>query len=254
MTTVIRVLIADDHEAVRSGVAAILQADDGIEVVAEAENGFDALAACHRERPDVALVDLRMPGTDGVWATERITAETATRVLVLTTYDSGDLIASALAAGAHGYLLKSTSGSDLIEAVRHVAADRHVLDPAVAGSVIAGFAAAQRRAPGVPGVSPGGRAAALPGGGLPEAAAGAPGTLRGGSADERASAAFHGLGDLTPRERQVLALLVAGLSNQQIANELHIGLTTAKTHVGSLYAKSGATSRVQLAAMGAAAL
>ncbi len=218
MTQPIRILIADDHEAVRSGVAAILQADGGIEVVAEAENGFDALAACHRVSPDVALVDLRMPGTDGVWATERITAETATRVLVLTTYDSGDLIASALAAGAHGYLLKSTSGGDLIDAVRHVAEDRHVLDPAVAGSVIAGFAAAQRGGPAAGGETSG------------------------------------GLAELTPRERQVLELLVAGLSNQQIAAELSIGVTTVKTHVGSLYAKSGAASRVQLAALGAAAI
>ncbi|GAA2842541.1 LuxR family two component transcriptional regulator [Leucobacter komagatae] len=224
----VRVIIADDHEAVRSGVAAILGADDGIEVVAEAENGFDALAACHRERPDVALIDLRMPGTDGVWATERITAETATRVLVLTTYDSGDLIASALAAGAHGYLLKSTGGSDLIDAVHHVAADRHVLDPAVAGSVIAGFAAAQR-------------ASSAGGSGGPGGAGSGPGSPA-------------GLADLTPRERQVLELLVAGMSNQQIADELHIGLTTVKTHVGSLYAKSGAGSRVQLAALGASAI
>lgn len=226
----VRVIIADDHEAVRSGVAAILSADDGIEVVAEAENGFDALAACHRERPDVALIDLRMPGTDGVWATERITAETATRVLVLTTYDSGDLIASALAAGAHGYLLKSTGGGDLIDAVHHVAADRHVLDPAVAGSVIAGFAAAQRARAG---------------------GSGGPGGAGSGPASPVSPA---GLADLTPRERQVLELLVAGLSNQQIADELHIGLTTVKTHVGSLYAKSGASSRVQLAALGATAI
>lgn len=225
MTTPIRVLIADDHEAVRGGVAAILQTGDGIDVVAEAENGFDALAACHRERPHVALIDLRMPGTDGVWATERITAETATRVLVLTTYDSGELIASALAAGAHGYLLKSTSGSDLIDAVRHVAADRHVLDPAIAGSVIAGFAEAQRAASG--------------------------GVAHGPAAVD---AGVAGLTGLTPREREVLALLVDGLTNQQIADTLHIGLTTAKTHVGALYAKSGATSRVQLAALGAAAL
>lgn len=226
----VRVIIADDHEAVRSGVAAILSADDGIEVVAEAENGFDALAACHRERPDVALIDLRMPGTDGVWATERITDETATRVLVLTTYDSGDLIASALAAGAHGYLLKSTGGGDLIDAVHHVAADRHVLDPAVAGSVIAGFAAAQRARAG---------------------GSGGPGGAGSGPASPVSPA---GLADLTPRERQVLELLVAGLSNQQIADELHIGLTTVKTHVGSLYAKSGASSRVQLAALGATAI
>lgn len=236
MTAAIRVLIADDHEAVRSGVAAILAVADDIEVVGEAENGFDALAACHRTTPDVALVDLRMPGTDGVWATERITGETATRVLVLTTYDSGDLVASALAAGAHGYLLKSTSGSALIDAVRHVAADRHVLDPAVTGSVIAGFAEAARAASGgagPDGTRPGGVGAGVPG--IP------------GTAAQRA-----GLAELTPREWDVLELLVAGLTNQQIADALHIGLTTAKTHVGSLYTKSGATSRVQLAALGAA--
>lgn len=209
MTDLIRVLIVDDHEAVRSGVAAILGTDPGIEVIGEAENGFDALAACHRDAPDVALVDLRMPGTDGIWATERITAETATRVIVLTTFDSDDLIASALAAGAHGYLLKSTSGADLIGAVRHVAADRHVLDPAVAGAVIARATAAAPVASEAP---------------EPVWVAG-----------------------LTGRERDVLALLAEGNTNQEIARRLHIGVTTVKTHVGSLYAKSGIDSRVQLA-------
>lgn len=205
MTQPIRVLIADDHEAVRSGVAAILGTDPGIEVVAEAENGFDALAACHREKPDVALLDLRMPGTDGIWAAERITSETQTRVLVLTTFDSDELIAAALQAGAHGYLLKSTGGVELLNAVHHVAEKRHVLDPAIAGAVIAGFARAK----------PASESAQLEG--------------------------------LTDRETQVLALVAAGLTNQQVADELHIGLTTAKTHVGALYAKSGAVSRVQLA-------
>lgn len=243
MTGQIRVLIADDHEAVRSGVAAILSAADDIEVVAEAENGFDALAASHRARPDVALVDLRMPGTDGVWATERITAETATRVLVLTTYDSGELIASALAAGAHGYLLKSTSGSGLIDAVRHVAADRHVLDPAVAGSVIAGFAEAARAASGAGSGAGGSGVGSVSGSGS---------VSDSGSGTRPGSGTAPGLSDLTPRECEVLRLLVGGLTNQQIADELYIGLTTAKTHVGALYAKSGASSRVQLAAMGAA--
>lgn len=210
MTDTIRVLIADDHEAVRSGVAAILGTDPGIEVVAEAENGFDALAACHRDSPDVALLDLRMPGTDGIWAAERITAETSTRVLVLTTFDSDDLIAAALAAGAHGYLLKSTGGAELLNAVRHVAAERHVLDPAIAGAVIAGFTRTQPEVEAAP------------------------------------------IEGLTHRETQVLALLADGLTNQQIADELHIGLTTVKTHVGSLYAKSGVESRVQLAQLGVA--
>lgn len=215
MNDVIRVLIADDHEAVRSGVAAILQTDRGIKIVAEAENGFDALAASHREQPDVALLDLRMPGTDGIWATERITAETTTRVLVLTTFDSDDLIGAALRAGAHGYLLKSTGGSELIAAVKHVADERHVLDPAIAGAVIAGFASA-----------------------LPHAVQ---------SGIDGSTSVRHWHADLTAREREVFELLGEGLTNQQIADRLHIGITTVKTHVGQLYAKSGSSSRVELA-------
>lgn len=203
MTTRIRVAIIDDHEAVRGGVAAILSADDGIEIAGEAENGFDGLALCVRESPDVALVDLRMPGTDGIWATERIAAETRTRVLVLTTFDTDDLVAAALAAGAHGYLLKTTRGAELIRAVRDVAGERHVLDPSVAGAVIA-------------------RANAQPAEATPD------------------------LG-LTAREADVLALVAEGLTNPQIADRLKVGVTTVKTHVGSLYAKTGATSRVQLA-------
>ncbi|WP_449278992.1 response regulator [Leucobacter sp. GX24907] len=230
----VRVIIADDHEAVRSGVAAILSTDPSIEIAGEAENGFDALAACVRDRPEVALIDLRMPGTDGIWATERITSETATRVLVLTTFDSDDLIAQALAAGAHGYLLKSTRGAELIQAVHHIAEHRHVLDPAVAGSVIARFAQhteTQR-------VSADGTAAA---GTTSEVTAANPAS--GGTA---AAQTVLDRSSLTDREAEVLDLLAEGLTNQAIANRLHIGITTVKTHVGSLYAKTGATSRVQL--------
>lgn len=204
----LRVIIADDHETVRSGVAAILQTDPSIDIVGEAENGFDALTLCHREHPDVALVDLRMPGTDGIWATERITAETGTRVLVLTTFDSDDLIRTALAAGAHGYLLKSTSGQELILGVQHVAANRHVLDPAIVGGIMAQVATRSQHA---------------------EPSAPAPPN------------------DITERERDVLQLLAAGHTNQAIADALHVSITTVKTHVGALYAKTGATSRVELA-------
>ena len=205
----VRVVLVDDHEAVRSGVRAILSTDPGISIVGEAENGIDAAALCISESPDVALVDIRMPGTDGVWATERITNETKTRVIILTTFDSDELISSALAAGAHGYLLKSVKGAELIQAVHHVAADRHVLDPAIAGGVIARLTAA-------------------------ELSAQAP------TADPIEVA------QLTAREREVLMLLAEGLSNQEIAERLHIGLTTVKTHVGALYSKTGASSRVQL--------
>jgi DNA-binding NarL/FixJ family response regulator len=203
----VRVVIVDDHEAVRSGVAAILCADPSIEIVGEAENGFDAVTLCLRERPDVALVDLRMPGTDGIWATERIAAESETRVLVLTTFDSDDLITRALAAGARGYLLKTTRGPDLIQAVRHVAEDRHVIDPAVAGAVIAQL-------------------------------------------NSRSEPSGTVLPELTGREAEVLALLAEGMTNQQIADALVISITTVKTHVGALYDKTGATSRVQLARLG----
>lgn len=208
MSDSIRVVIVDDHEAIRSGVAAILRVDPAIEIVGEAENGFDGVALCLREQPDVALVDLRMPGTDGIWATERLTAQTRTRVLVLTTFDSDDLIAAALAAGAHGYLLKTTRGPELIQAVHHVAADRHVIDPAVAGSLIAQLNERPEPRPAQP---------------LPE---------------------------LTGRETDVLVLLAEGLTNQQIADRLGIGVTTVKTHVGALYDKTGATSRVQLGRLG----
>lgn len=212
MTSVVRVVLVDDHEAVRSGVRAILSTDPNISIVGEAENGMDAAALCLSQEPDVALVDIRMPGTDGVWATERITNETRTRVIILTTFDSDELISSALAAGAHGYLLKSVKGAELIQAVHHVAADRHVLDPAIAGGVIARLTAAEQS--------------------QQAQAAGAP------ELSERAQ--------LTVREREVLKLLAEGLSNQDIAERLHIGLTTVKTHVGALYSKTGATSRVQL--------
>lgn len=230
MSAPIRVLIADDHEAVRSGVAAILSTDPRIEVIAEAENGFDALAGCVRLAPEVALVDLRMPGTDGIWATARITAETHTRVIVLTTYDSDELISRALAAGARGYLLKSTSGTELIQAVHHVAADRHVLDPAIAGGIIA-------RLSGTP-------AEVVPGAGGVGGTDAAPGSA---SASERGPGP---LPRLTGREREVLDLLVTGLSNPAIARRMGIGLTTVKTHVSALYAKTGAGSRVELARLG----
>ena len=215
----IRVLVADDHEAVRSGVTAILGADPQIEVVAEAENGFDAVAQCHEYRPDLAFIDLRMPGTDGIWATERITAETATRVIVLTTFDSDELVTRALAAGAHGYLLKSVSGTEMLQSIRHVMADRRVIDPAIAGGLI-------ERA----------------------LAAAAPSEIASGSRRENPLAGPH---TLTAREREVLGLLARGDSNQAIAVALGVSVTTVKTHVGALYAKSGAASRVQLAGLAA---
>ncbi|MGO1736455.1 MAG: response regulator [Leucobacter sp.] len=216
MSKEVRVVVVDDHEAIRSGVSAIISTDPDIKVVGEAENGFEAAALCAALQPDVALVDIRMPGTDGIWATERITSETETRVIVLTTYDSDNLVSRALAAGAHGYLLKSTRGAELIQAVHHVAGQRHVLDPAIAGSVIAQLVASEKlpvREPSPPAI-------------------------------ERSQ--------LTPRESEVLALLADGFTNQAIGEHLQISVTTVKTHVGSLYAKTGVASRVQLGHIGVA--
>ncbi|MGF3054953.1 response regulator [Microbacterium sp. YY-01] len=216
MSDIIRVVIVDDHETVRSGITAILSTDPTITIAGEAENGFDALALCTRENPHVALVDLRMPGTDGTWATQRITRETTTRVLVLTTFDSDDLIAQALAAGASGYLLKTVRGVELIQAVRHVAEDRHVVDPAIAGGIIARLNAQTSAAADDP-------------------------------LDATVREALEGL---TRRERDVLRLVAAGLTNQQIADHLAVGVTTVKTHVGALYTKTGVASRVQLGRLG----
>ena len=214
MSEEVRVIIVDDHEAVRSGVSAIVSTDPSITVVGEGENGFEAVSLCVQLQPDVALIDIRMPGTDGIWATERITAETQTRVIVLTTYDSDELVARALAAGAHGYLLKSSRGAELIQAVHHVAGRRHVLDPAVAGSVITRLLTAEH---------------------TPE--------------HENQPLAVDHL-QLTAREAEVLGLVADGLTNQAIGEQLRISITTVKTHVGSLYAKTGATSRVQLGLIG----
>lgn len=206
MTSTIKVVIADDHESVRSGIAAILGTDPGIEIVAQASDGFEAVLECVKHSPDVALVDLRMPQKDGIWATERITSQTQTRVLILTTYDSDDLIAKALAAGAHGYLLKSTSGTELILGVRHVAQNRHVLDPAIVGSMIDQMK----------------------------------------QAGTQVSPETDIIEKLTQRESDVLQLLAQGLTNQKIAERLGVGVTTVKTHVGALYAKTGVASRIEL--------
>ena len=216
MTENIRVVIADDHEAVRSGVRAILNTDPRITIVGEAENGAQAVELCTQLHPDVALVDIRMPETDGVWATERITALCDTRVLILTTYDSDELINAALAAGAHGYLLKSTRGAELIQAVHHVAEHRHIIDPAIAGGIIARLTAATKMDVSHPAPPP----------------------------------AESPHSEFTTREAQVLELLAAGLTNQAIGDALHISITTVKTHVGALYAKTGTTSRVQLGIIG----
>lgn len=203
----IRVVIADDHAAIRSGLRMILSATDGMEVVGEAADGDVAVAQCKALRPDVVLMDVRMPGRDGIEATQEITTAGLARVLILTTFDIDEYIFRALRAGAAGFLLKAASAEKLVEAVRAVAAGDGVLAPEVTRTLIDAFA----------------------------------------SSAPAPTARHPGLADLTEREREVLDCLGDGLSNAQIGARLFIGETTVKTHVSRVLTKLGLESRVQAA-------
>jgi DNA-binding NarL/FixJ family response regulator len=204
----VRVLLADDDSLLRAGVAVTLGSDDGIEVVGEAADGLEAVARCASLAPDVVLMDVRMPGIDGIEATRRIVAAGhAARVLVLTTFQHDEYVWGALRAGASGFLLKRTPPERLIEAVRTVATGDALLDPAVTRDLIDHFVAGS------------------PGPASPEAA--------------------RRLADLTDRERQVLRLIAEGYSNGELARVLHIAESTAKTHVKRILAKVGARDRAQ---------
>ncbi|WP_280362941.1 response regulator transcription factor [Nocardia wallacei] len=203
----IRVLIADDHGAIRAGLRMILDTAEDIEVVGEAADGDIAVAQTRALRPDVVLMDVRMPGVDGITATAQITAESLAGVLILTTFDLDEYVFRALRAGASGFILKSVSSQELLAAVRSVAAGDGVLAPEVTRAVITAFATTGPPAE-------------------PE-----PDLLTG----------------LTEREREVLSCLGEGLSNAQIAARLYIGETTVKTHVSRVLTKLGVQSRVQAA-------
>ncbi|MFI2366761.1 response regulator [Promicromonospora sp. NPDC019610] len=209
----IRVLLADDHAAIRAGLRMLLATAGDIEVVGEAGDGAVAVTNARALRPDVVLMDVRMPGTDGVTATRQIVEEGLSEVLVLTTFDLDEYVFGALRAGAAGFLLKSAEASALVDAVRHVAAGDGVVAPEVTRRLIAELSAPARNGVG----------------------------HRGGSATAALPA------DLTPRERDVLAGLGSGLSNAELAAELTISEATAKTHVSRVLAKLGVTSRVQAA-------
>jgi DNA-binding NarL/FixJ family response regulator len=205
----IRVAIADDQPLVRAGFATMVSYAEDLALVGEVDNGVDAVAIAKRVQPDVLLMDIRMPGLDGLEATRRITGDpelAGIRIIMLTTFDLDDYVYEALRSGASGFLLKDARPEDILNAVRVVAAGEALLAPSVTRRLIERFAA-------------------------------------------QASAAAHpstALSQLTERESEVLALVARGLSNAEIANHLYISLFTAKTHVSRILTKLDARDRAQL--------
>ncbi|WP_217616691.1 response regulator transcription factor [Cellulomonas sp. GbtcB1] len=211
----VRVLLADDHGAIRAGLRLMLDQAPDVTVVGEAADGAAAVANARALRPDVVLMDVRMPGTDGIEATRRIAAEGLGAVVALTTFDLDEYLFGVLRAGAVGFLLKSVGAAELVEAVRRVAAGEGVLAPEVTRRVLAASVSApDGRAPGAGPVEP-----------------------------------PPGLDLLTAREREVLVLLAGGRSNQQVADALTVSETTAKTHVSRVLAKLGCRTRLEAAAV-----
>lgn len=204
-----RVVVVDDQELVRDGFALILDAQEDIDVVGTAADGLEALEVCRTARPDVVLLDLRMPRLDGLSALPRLQREVPeARILVLTTFADDDYVVRALQAKANGFLLKDSPRSSLVAAVRAVAAGEVVLDASVTAPLMAG---------------------------LPD---------RGHSRAHAAAVAR-----MTARERDVLGCVARGMTNTEVARELHISETTVKTHLGRLLTKWGARDRIALVVM-----
>jgi len=206
---VIRVLVADDQDLVRVGLRTLIENEDGMDCAAEAADGLAAVDAARRERPDVVLMDVRMPGVDGLEATRRITADPelpAVKVIVLTTFEHDQYVFDALRHGASGFLLKDTSPAELLGAIRSVVDGGALMSPSVTRTVIGEFVAASPR-PARP---------------HPE------------------------LGTLTEREREIVALVAEGLSNDEIGERLVISPATARTHVSRSMVKLSARDRAQL--------
>jgi DNA-binding NarL/FixJ family response regulator len=202
---VIGILLVDDQELVRTGFRVVLEAEPDLEILGEAADGFAAVEAAQTSRPDVVLMDIRMPNLDGIEATRRIAStEGSPRVLILTTFDLDDYVYEALRAGASGFLLKDARADELCDAVRTVAAGDALLSPAITRKLIESYT----RRP-------------------------------------RPTAAPETLGELTPRELEVLRLVARGMSNSDIARQLVVGDATIKTHVARIFSKLDLHDRAQ---------
>ncbi|MFC0115398.1 response regulator [Kibdelosporangium aridum] len=202
----IRVLLVDDQVLVRAGLRMLCESTEDVVVVGEAGNGREAVTLAEQHVPDVVLMDLRMPGMDGITATKRILdIRPSTNVLVLTTFDDDDHVYPALTAGACGFLAKDIAPSELLDGIRKAASGESPFSPAVLRRLVDRAMTANQ-----PGLQP---------------------------------------PDLTGREREVLALLGAGMSNAEIGERLHVGVTTVKTHVANMMTKTGCDNRVRLAVL-----
>jgi DNA-binding NarL/FixJ family response regulator len=202
----IRLVVVDDQELVRDGFALILDSQDDMQVVGTAANGVDAIGVCRATQPDVVLMDVRMPGLDGLQATRRVLQESPeTKVLVLTTFDNDEFVVGALQVGASGFLLKDTPRASLIASVRAVSEGEVMLDATIMTALIAAHLGPKHR-----------------------------------------HSHEAEIARMTPRERDVLWCVATGLSNAEIASALHISETTVKTHVARLLSKWSARDRVRL--------
>jgi DNA-binding NarL/FixJ family response regulator len=207
----VRVLLVDDDPLVRSGLRLMLEGADTVEVVGEADDGRGVLAAVDRHRPDVVLMDIRMPQLDGIAATQLLrTQPSPPAVIVLTTFDADEYVLRALRAGAAGFLLKDTPPPEIVRAIERVHAGDAMLSPAVTRRLIALVAGEDEEA-------------------------------------KRAEQARDRLATLTPRERDVALAVAAGRANADIARELHMSVATVKAHVSRLFAKLDVENRIQVA-------